>query len=302
MFDIDWSRLPPLTTLRAFEATARLEGYSAASRALNVTPAAIAQQVRKLEREIGTALVRREGRGLVLTQAGRQLSQPLQEAFSKIAKGIHDLETVEAARGVCVSTTDFFASSVALPRLGEFWAQHPKFQVSFSPDGNTAPVDLDSFDLVVRGGPPGKIWEAHAQVQLLETPMILTAAPALIGKGDVDVSALAWIRDRGIGGGVFEEAIRRAGCDPGKLRFVDPGDAKLELETAVMGYGVHFTPALTVRNQLAEGTLVKLDIDLGMRGAYYAIYRKGPVSGQVQRVLDWLIEICAPLCVDAPSP
>ena len=49
MTDPDWRQLPPLSTLRAFEATARLEGYSAAARALNVTPAAIAQQVSKLE-------------------------------------------------------------------------------------------------------------------------------------------------------------------------------------------------------------------------------------------------------------
>ena len=81
MTDPDWRHLPPLSTLRAFEATARLEGYSAAARALNVTPAAIAQQVRKLEDEMGAALVRREGRGLVLTEAGRQLAAQHSHSF-----------------------------------------------------------------------------------------------------------------------------------------------------------------------------------------------------------------------------
>ena len=37
MTDIDWRHLPALTTLRAFEATARMKGYSAAARTLNVT-------------------------------------------------------------------------------------------------------------------------------------------------------------------------------------------------------------------------------------------------------------------------
>ena len=74
MSAIDWSRLPPLSTLRAFEATARLQSYSAAAHALNVTPAAIAQQVRKLETEIDAPLVRREGRGIVLTDAGLELA------------------------------------------------------------------------------------------------------------------------------------------------------------------------------------------------------------------------------------
>ena len=88
---LDWHRLPPLSSLRAFEATARLQGYSAAARSLNVTPAAVAQQVRKLEKELGVSLVRREGRGLVLTTAGRHLSALLQAAFTMMADGIEDV-------------------------------------------------------------------------------------------------------------------------------------------------------------------------------------------------------------------
>ena len=55
----DWRHLPSLSALRAFEATARLGGFSAAARALNVTHAAVAQQVRALESELGVALVQR---------------------------------------------------------------------------------------------------------------------------------------------------------------------------------------------------------------------------------------------------
>jgi len=295
MSDINWTQLPPLTTLRAFEATARLNGYSAASRALNVTPAAIAQQVRKLEGEIGTALVRREGRGLVLTDAGQHLFQPLNEAFALIASGIRDLKAMEATRGVRVSTTDYFASSVILPRLGEFWKLHPTLQVSFSPDGNTAPVDLDNYDVVIRGGAPGQTWGNCQAIWLLETPMIICAAPDLIGTGKVDLASLPWIADRGIGGGVFENAVRRVGCDPETIRLVDPGDARLELEAVLMGYGLHFGPELTVRNHLADGSLVKVDATLDMRGVYYAICRKGPVSEQIRHFLDWLVTISAAL-------
>lgn len=291
----NWHRLPALTTLRAFEATARLQGYSAASRELNVTPAAIAQQVRKLEAEIGMSLVRREGRGLVLTEAGEQLAQPLNEAFSLIANGIRDLKAAEDSRGVRVSTTDYFASSVILPRLGEFWMKYPTLQTSFSPDGNTAPVDLENFDIVIRGDAPGRKWENCQAFRLLETPMIICGAPSLVRDGKVDVTSLPWIADRGIGGGVFQEAVRRVGCDPDTIPLVDPGSSKLELEAVLLGYGLHVCPELTIRDQLAAGSLVMVDAPLDMRGVYYAICRKGPISKQTQRFLDWLLKTCAPL-------
>ena len=64
MSDPDWLHLPPLSALRAFEAAARLGGFSAAARALNVTHAAVAQQVRALEEHLGAPLIHREGRGM----------------------------------------------------------------------------------------------------------------------------------------------------------------------------------------------------------------------------------------------
>ncbi len=295
MTDINWNRLPALTTLRAFEATARLQGYSAASRELNVTPAAIAQQVRKLEKEIGLSLVRREGRGLVLTQAGEQLAQPLKDAFSLIANSIRDVKTSEDQRGVRVSTTDYFASAVILPRLGEFWEKHPTLQASFSPDGNTAPVDLENFDIVVRAAGPGRKWNNCQTFRLLETPMIICGAPSLVGDGKVDVATLPWIADRGIGGGVFREAVRQVGCDPDEISLVDPGSAKLELEATLMGYGLQVSPELTIKDHLADGSLVQVDVSTDMSGVYYAICKQGPISTQTQKFLNWLFKICAPL-------
>ena len=296
--DIDWRELPPLTTLKAFEATARLGGYSAAARSLNVTPAAIAQQVRKLETDVGATLVRREGRGLVLTAAGRQLARPLHEAFAVLAQGVRDLKHSEAGRGVRVSTTDYFSNAVILPNLGDLWRRHPGLQTSFSPDGNTAPLDFERFDIAIRGGPPGDVWEGCDATWLLDTPIILCAAPGLLGEGHTDLSALPWILDRGMGGGAFELAVRAAGCDPEKVEIVDPGSARMEQEAALLGYGLHVTPALTVSAYLDAGQLVRVDQGLDMSATYCALTRPGFRPEKTQAFLDWLVEICAPQSVD----
>ena len=289
----NWTHLPPLSTLRAFEATARLKGYSAAARSLNVTPAAIAQQVRKLEGEVGTSLVRRDGRGLALTQAGRQLASPLREAFGIISAGFEAVREHEATRGVRVSTTHFFVDAVILRNLGEFWTQHSDVQVTFSPDGNVQPVDLENFDICVRGDHTGKTWPGYEMHHLMDSSIIIAAAPDLIASSEGDLSTLPWLYDRSMGPDTHRDFVARAGFDPSSIRIVDPGSAKLEIEAAVMGYGLGISTELVIRHQLDAGTLVKVDTPLDVTATYHAITLRGPLSVPVQAFLDWLKEICA---------
>lgn len=290
MTQIDWHHLPPLSALRAFEATARLEGYSAAARALNVTPAAIAQQVRKLEKEVGAPLVRREGRGIILTDAGHRLAAPLREAFALIADGLEDLRRKEATRGVRVSTTQFFVDAVILPNLGDFWKRHPGIQVTFSPDGNRHPIDLDNFDICVRGRPGVTAWTGHVARTLLTSRIIVCAAPDLLTSADGDISRLPWLYDPNMADDL-RDFVRKAGVDPEGIRIVDPGSAQLEIEAAVAGYGLSISTELVVRRQLASGALVEVDSALQETATYTAIHRKGPLSAPVQYFLDWLTEI-----------
>lgn len=81
---IDWRTLPSLTALRAFAATADTRSFSQAARALNVTHAALSQQVRALEDDLGRSLVQRDGRGVSLTTDGEQLHDALGEGFAAI--------------------------------------------------------------------------------------------------------------------------------------------------------------------------------------------------------------------------
>ena len=105
---MDWRQIPSLSALRAFEAAARTGSLSAAARELNVTHAAIAQHLRKLEEHVGRALMRREGRGMALTEDGQRLAQPLGQAFGQIADAMrafidsHHM-LLEGAAGVAIA-------------------------------------------------------------------------------------------------------------------------------------------------------------------------------------------------------
>jgi LysR family glycine cleavage system transcriptional activator len=78
-------RLPPLNGLRAFEAAARHLSFKNAANELGVTPGAVSQQVRALERALRVPLFRRLTRGLLLTAEGETLLPPISAAFRMIA-------------------------------------------------------------------------------------------------------------------------------------------------------------------------------------------------------------------------
>lgn len=66
-------KLPPLNAIRAFEAAARHESFTAAANELCVTVTAISHQVRQLEAILGCKLFERSGRAVMLTAEGHTI-------------------------------------------------------------------------------------------------------------------------------------------------------------------------------------------------------------------------------------
>jgi DNA-binding transcriptional LysR family regulator len=83
---MDWRGIPSFNSLRAFSAVADTLNLSQAGRALNVSHAAVSQQVRALEAHLGTSLVVRHGRGVTLTPEGQELARSLEDSFQGIRK------------------------------------------------------------------------------------------------------------------------------------------------------------------------------------------------------------------------
>src|SRR5688500_14963825 len=93
-------RLPPLLSLRAFEAAAAHRSFQRAAQELSVTPSAISHQVRALEDSLGQPLFRRLTRQLVLTPAGERLFDDLRMGFDLLEAGIDRLRRPAASPAV----------------------------------------------------------------------------------------------------------------------------------------------------------------------------------------------------------
>lgn len=119
----------PLNALRVFEAAARHLSFRQAAEELNVTPAAVSQQIKSLEDLLDAKLFHRLHRGLALTEAGEAGLTPLQDGFARLQEGVRLLRGAEDRSGLNVWMAPSFASRWLLPRLDSFIEAHPHIEL-----------------------------------------------------------------------------------------------------------------------------------------------------------------------------
>src|SRR5262245_65929460 len=122
--------IPPLSSLRLFEAAARHESFRKAAEELGLTASAVSHGVDSLEKWLGVELFRRRPRGVTLTPAGRHLLPYVSEGLSMIALGAQRLPGRRAERRVILSVAPTFAQLFLVPRLPRFRALHPGIRLS----------------------------------------------------------------------------------------------------------------------------------------------------------------------------
>jgi len=151
-------KLPPLPTLRAFEAAARRESFLQAATELGMTAAAVSQHVKALEDWLGLALFERRPRGVRLTGDGRELGAACSEGLGHIARAVERLTIRRSGLRVSLACKPSVVNHWLGPRLPRFRAAHPEIQVTVVyPLGALTPEEAGA-DLLIRHGtrPPGR--------------------------------------------------------------------------------------------------------------------------------------------------
>ena len=134
-------RLPPLNSLKAFEAAARHLSVKKAALELNVTSAAVSHQIRTLEDYLGVQLFRRYNRALALTDVAKAALPKLGEGFDCLAQAVAHLRSQQGGGSLTVSAAPSFASRWLMPRLHRFIAAHPEIDVRISARMRRVSVD-----------------------------------------------------------------------------------------------------------------------------------------------------------------
>ncbi|MFT4794504.1 MAG: LysR family glycine cleavage system transcriptional activator [Dinoroseobacter sp.] len=146
------SKLPHMTWLRAFEAAARSSSFSAAAAELNLTPAAVSQQIKLLEKHLGEPLFRRLPRGVALTDIGHAYAQPVRKAFSEMQGATTGLFGSSKSRTVHVRASISYAALVLAPQLDAFHQAHPDIDLRLTTAVWSDRIEDDAIDVEIRYG------------------------------------------------------------------------------------------------------------------------------------------------------
>jgi LysR family glycine cleavage system transcriptional activator len=254
--------LPPLTSLRAFEAAARLLSFTRAARELHVTPAAISHQIRGLERHLGVELFRRGSRRLTLTDQGQLASEHLREGFERLARGVGVLRGQQRAGRLTVGATPSFATRWLVPRLPRLVRRVPGIELRVRTDTRPFDLDQDDVDVAIRFGRGG--FDRSTADPLFGEFVTPVASGALLRSQAVrrpaDLARVPFIHD---------DSMRRAGRPPswaewfrvagargidtsGGLHF---NDGHLALQAAAAGQGVALGRLAYAAGDLTNGAL-----------------------------------------------
>ncbi|ATF35112.1 transcriptional regulator GcvA [Burkholderia thailandensis] len=248
--------LPPFPALRAFEAAARHESFSAAGEELHVTHGAISRQIAAFEAWLGQPVFRRHGKRVKLTDEGRHYLATIEAAFDSIARATDQLRETGTARVLRINALPTFAMKWLLPRLSRFQREAPNVELKLST--SNAPLgSLDGFDVAIRRG-PGR-WPNCTSGRFLDESVIPVCSPALLKRTPIasaDDLARHVLLHSDTRPDAWREWFAAAGA-PMKGRKKQSFDHfYLALQAAVDGLGVALGPLPLIADELASGRLV----------------------------------------------
>jgi LysR family glycine cleavage system transcriptional activator len=177
-------RLPPLTAVRAFEAAARTENFTAAAAELGLTQAAVSYQVKALEERLGAALFVRERGRARLTPLGQRLLPTLSQAFDSIEAAFMTHQAEDESL-LTVTTTHTFANTWLAWRLGAFQMEHPDLAVRMTTSNEVVDLRSGEADVSIRAG-RGE-WSGLELHKLMESDFTPMASPECVAKFERDL-------------------------------------------------------------------------------------------------------------------
>jgi DNA-binding transcriptional LysR family regulator len=181
--------LPPLPSLVAFEAAARLQNFSHAASVLGMTQSAVSQHVTVLEQSLGQPLFRRLHRGVALTEAGIVLYAAVGRGLDTIEAALAELRREPRAPSLSIATDFGFASFWLMPRLEALGQALPDVEVRIVTTQNASQQARIDADVAILFGDP-----APGVVRLFAESVVPVCSPALLDRHRAPDGGIDWAR------------------------------------------------------------------------------------------------------------
>lgn len=282
----------PLTALRGFEAAARLGAFKQAAAELGVTPATVSNQIRGLEAELGCKLFIRKTRQVVLTEAGRALSETVSTAFSAVSGELDRLRK-DSSAVVEMAVGPIFATRWLMARLPRFRQDHPDIDLRVIHGPRIADAQSLTADLAIDWGYgdwPGLRAEPLLRITYapVVSPVLLSRLGAIEGAVDLARYPIIHQKDRG------EWRAWAALAGASDLAFAEEifiEDSNVVTQAAIDGQGVALGIFPLVQDLVDTGLLVRqTDTVLEPERAYHLLTKRTTRQNRaIAAIRDWLL-------------
>lgn len=288
-------RLPPLNSLKCFEAAGRLLSFTRAAQELNVTQAAVSHQIKLIEGYLGVPLFARYPRKLALTDQGKSLLPDVTEAFDRMSNAINGLREEPSSKLVSVRLAPSFAAKWLSPRLKYFWLQYPEIDLCLYHAHPAVDFNREEIDIAVTYGKGD--WPGVVADLILSLDFFPVCSPSFMSndKPLSDINNLKYytlLHDANYE--CWVDWLKLANINEinaGKGTIID--DTNVLIQAAVDGQGVALGSTTFVQDLLDSGKLIKpFDITLENEFAYYIVCPEAHLKNpSVLAFKNWLLEL-----------
>ena len=291
--------LDRIAGMQVFARVAALGSFSAAARALGMSPAMATKHVDALEDRLGTRLFFRSTRKLTLTEAGQRHLQATERILAEIeeAEAAASADVAEPRGTLRINAPLAFGLRQVMPAIVDFAALYPALTIDIGLTDRFVDLIDEGWDVAIRLGTlrdSSLIARrlAPIRVALCAAPAYLAAHPA-----PKTIADLAGHNCLGYTLPTLASAGRWLFGEDGSIAvpvrgtlIVNNGDALRD--AAVAGQGLIHQPTFIVADDIRAGRLVPLALDHPLpRGAAHAVYAGGrQPPAKVRLLIDFLAQ------------
>ncbi|MGE6331641.1 LysR family transcriptional regulator [Stenotrophomonas sp. NPDC077659] len=293
-----------LASLAWFAHIARHRSFTKAATEMEITRAALSQNLKALEERLDVRLLHRTTRNMSLTEEGQQLLDVLQPALTAIERAVEGLGEVHAEpTGMIRMNASRIASRLLLePYMGEFLARHPKLRLDLIMDDGFSNLVANGMDAGIR---LGESLDEH----MVAVPITPPLEMAIVGSPDyfrrhgvpdspADLMGHNCLAYRFTSSGTIDHwTFTAPGSEGRKLVFEPQGNAVFNdddsmLRAALQGVGLVRHIDLCVREHLASGALVRVLAPWcrPFPGFFLYVPSRAQMPAKVRALMDFLVE------------
>ncbi len=302
-------KIPPLNSLRAFEAAARLQSYTLAANELSVTQGAVSKQIKILENHVGKRLFNREFQGVSLTECGRDYFDAIAHIFKDIAAATETLVYGQQSGAIRLNALPTLSQRWLMPKLAAFQRAYPLINIDLTSGDGDVDFTLDKnhghaiYDIAIRTihqSHRSRVPQSAALMPVMKEELLPVCSPSYLEAqnhdeyGELSIHGLTLLQ-HGTRPNMWTEYFSQTAIlSDGKFTHLLKHSIVFEhffmlIEAAICGQGVALVPKVLIKDELNKKTLtVAIKNNFISPYQYYFIYRRELQNNDaIQSFLRW---------------